>query len=123
MASERPPLTVLAVHELEVVLLAEELGLLQRELLARAELPRAVVAREAGEVVDEGARASHPIGRLNLPLAARALWLEAPESGMRGVKMQERVAHEKQAPTRALNVQSALARSKRQSSAACGLRR
>lgn len=58
--------------------LAEHAVLVQRELLAGAELAAARVAREARQVVDLLARLAHPVRRRDAAAALGALGTEAP---------------------------------------------
>ena len=58
--------------------LAEHAVLMQRELLARAELAAARIAREARQVVDLLARLAHPVRRRDATAALGALGAETP---------------------------------------------
>jgi len=64
------------VQDLEVVCLAENAILVQRELLARAELPLAGIAGEAGQVVHVVPRFAHPVARRDAAAALGALGAE-----------------------------------------------
>lgn len=67
-----------ALDGLEVVLLAEDAVVVEGELLARAELPLAGVAGEAGEVVDAVASPPHPVRGADAAAALGAPRAEVP---------------------------------------------
>lgn len=65
------------------MLLAEDAVVVEGELLARAELPLAGVAGEAGEVVDAVAGAPHPVRGADAAAALGAPRAEVPAGGGR----------------------------------------